>query len=70
MHGRSGRLEGVRQRGNGRSEAYFASAATYRALTGRDLHSPRALEEQIRIVADVSEALFARLGESAAQEDA
>ncbi len=49
---------------------YFASAATYRSLTGRDLHSPRAVEEQIRIVAEISAALFARLGERAAREGA
>ena len=47
---------------------YFASAATYRALTGRDLHSPRAVEEQIRIVTEISEALFAGLSERPAQE--
>jgi AcrR family transcriptional regulator len=47
---------------------YFASAATYRALTGRDLHGPRAVEEQIRIVSEISDALFAKLSERGAQE--
>jgi len=49
---------------------YFASAATWRALTGRDLHGIRSFEEQIRIVTEISQALFARLRERIAQEDA
>ncbi len=49
---------------------YFASAATYRSLTGRDLNSPRAIEEQIRIVSEISDALFAKLSERGAQERA
>ena len=47
---------------------YFASAATYRSLTGRDLNSPRAIEEQIRIVSEISDALFGKLSERGAQE--
>ncbi len=48
--------------------AYFSSAATYRTLTGRDPHSSQGLEEQTRIVSELSEALFARLGEHSAPE--
>ncbi len=48
---------------------YFASAATYRTLTGRDPHSTRALEQQTQIIAEVADALFARLVEPGAQEN-
>ena len=48
--------------------AYFSSAATYRALTGRDPHSSAGLAEQTRILAEVSQALFGGLGERAAKE--
>ncbi len=48
--------------------AYCSSAATYRTLTGRDPHSSQGLEEQTRIVAAVSEALFSRLGTRDAKE--
>jgi AcrR family transcriptional regulator len=47
---------------------YFASAATYRTLTGRDPHSSRGLEEQTRIVTEVAVALFSKLGERGAKE--
>ena len=47
---------------------YFSSAATYRTLTGRDPHSSAGLAEQTRILAEVSQALFAGLGERAEKE--
>lgn len=46
---------------------YFASAATYQKLTGRDLFAESALAQQSQIVAAVSEALFADAADTGAQ---